>query len=75
MIEPILERVEAFSDGVAAAQRDKRWGYIGKNGKWKIGPKYLWVRSFRNGLALAGEAHGRGNNVDQSGRVVWKSSN
>lgn len=73
VIEPTFERVEAFSDGVAGAQRDKRWGYVGKDGKWKIEPKYLWVRPFRNGLAFAGEPHSRGDYVDQSGKVVWKS--
>lgn len=35
-----------FSDSL-----DKNWGFIDKNGNWKIPPRYSFTRSFENGYA------------------------
>ena len=47
-----------FSDGLAAAKKDVRWGYIDHDMKWVIEPQFTLARAFSEGLApvVAGDA-------------------
>ncbi|HEY9715746.1 MAG TPA: WG repeat-containing protein [Chroococcales cyanobacterium] len=60
-----------FSEGRAAVQIDKLWGYIDKTGKLVIPAKFTSCASFRNGLARAaiGEKWGF---IDMAGKFVIK---
>jgi hypothetical protein len=40
-----------FSDGLAAVQTDRGWGFINRNGDWAIQPQFYEARSFSNGFA------------------------
>lgn len=41
----------AFSDGRAVIQKDDLYGYIDKEGKLAIEPRFAWAKDFCNGLA------------------------
>ena len=71
-----------FNEGLAAASFRKQWGYIDKNGKWKITPKYAYAYPFSNGLApvLTEDSNlssGRAKlgYIDKNGDYIWKPSN
>jgi len=62
-----------FSEGLAAAKRNKHYGYIDRAGTWVISPRFAWVRPFHQGLAWVGEPGSRGAYIDTTGRVAWTS--
>lgn len=41
-----------FSEGVAAFERDKLWGYMDKSGSAVIAPRFPWAEKFSEGLAF-----------------------
>ncbi|MBX9938102.1 MAG: WG repeat-containing protein [Candidatus Obscuribacterales bacterium] len=43
--------VYPFSEGLAAAEKDGRFGYIDKSGRFVIKPQFKWAYSFREGRA------------------------
>ncbi len=45
------EYARSFSDGMLAAIRDKKWGFIGSDGSWVIPPQYDAVGDFSSGVA------------------------
>jgi hypothetical protein len=53
VIPPTFENADNFSDGLAAVQLNKAWGYIDKSGTMKIAPRYTVARQFQDGLAAA----------------------
>jgi hypothetical protein len=51
-IAPKFEAVVSFSEGLAAAKLEGRWGYIDPKGNWKIEPQYKAAYKFKQGQAL-----------------------
>lgn len=45
------EAVTVFSEGLAAARKDRKWGYINKQRQWVIQPRFSGAREFRDGRA------------------------
>ena len=41
-----------FSEGLAAVEQDRKWGFIDTTGNWFIGPQYVWADKFVDGIAL-----------------------
>jgi len=54
LAKPQFEHVDinGFSEGLAGVKKNGKWGYIGKDGKIKIEPRYDLVYSFSDGLAM-----------------------
>ncbi|MDR2920424.1 MAG: WG repeat-containing protein [Tannerella sp.] len=46
----VYSKLQHFSEGLAAAFIDGRWGYINKNDEWVIPPRYKLVHPFEDGL-------------------------
>lgn len=68
-----------FSEGLAVACRDGKFGYIDKTGKFVIEPVYMRAEPFRQGLAAvnpfpAPAAVGGRTFIDKSGKVVAPAS-
>src|SRR5262249_58974427 len=61
-----------FSDGLAVAWKDGKYGFIDKSGNWAIPPQYEIVGNFGEGLAnVKPDARRRcWQYVDKMGRVV-----
>jgi hypothetical protein len=80
VISHTLEDASYFSDGLAAAKKDGKWGYIDKTGKWVIEPQFdnqPW--GFRNGLAKITYKEGDSYNsperigyINKKGAYVWE---
>ena len=49
-----------------------KWGFIGRDGKMAVKPRYDYVAAFRNGLSQVHEGNYYGL-IDQSGRYVWRA--
>lgn len=45
-----------FSEGLAAAKKGGKWGYLNTKGEWEIAPQYDWATDFVNGQARVFEA-------------------
>lgn len=61
-----------FSDGLAAVQKDSRWGFLSKlTRKIAIEPTFEHAESFKNGLALVQE-NGKYGYINKSGAYVIK---
>src|SRR6266404_4997386 len=60
---------DGFSEGLTAAKKNSKWGYIDTSGRFAIEPQYEEAHAFSEGLAavLIGEKWGF---IDHSGRVV-----
>ena len=53
IIEPTFGNVSGFNRGLAAATLDgTNWGYIDKNGRWGIAPRFSEAGDFSQGLAI-----------------------
>ncbi|MCY4512246.1 MAG: WG repeat-containing protein [Bdellovibrionales bacterium] len=46
-----VQSIRDFSEGLAAAKREDKWGYIDKTPKWVLSPIYDKVGDFNEGLA------------------------
>jgi hypothetical protein len=68
----IYDRLNGFSDGVAAVCLNEKWGFIDKNGNQLIEPRYWQVRDFKDGIAqVALNTDGiRNGFIDKTGEVV-----
>jgi hypothetical protein len=53
IIQHIYTEAKPFSENLAAVQIAERWGFVDKNGEIEITPQFIWVGSFKNGLAPA----------------------
>jgi len=79
VIAPAYDDARGFSEGLAAAKRDGKWGYIDKTGSWVIEPDLEDARDFHQGLAAARDpqSHQWGY-VDKSGAwavaPAWKTA-
>lgn len=54
IITPIYDNARSFSGGLAAVQKDGKWGYIDTDGKTIIDFKYDSASSFRENKAIVG---------------------
>lgn len=43
VVEPKFDEINPFSDGIAEAKVDDKWGYINTKGHWVITPKKLYI--------------------------------
>jgi len=62
-----------FSNGLAVFRKDDLYGYIDRNGKIAIEPRFAWAKDFRNGLAAVQtrmEAGGKWGFINTSGNMV-----
>ena len=53
LIEPKIDYVDAFRDGIAKVVIDGKCGYIDKTGTWIIEPKFDDAKDFVDGVAFA----------------------
>lgn len=58
-----------FVDGLIPWQRSGRWGYVDRDGRWTVEPRFDAVQPFHGGLASVTEG-GRGRLIDTRGRTV-----
>ena len=64
-------KVQAFSDGLAPYySKDKKWGFIGIDGKVAIPAQYKAVGYFNNGIAWARSKKGKYGFIDKKGAWV-----
>ena len=59
ILEPQFEETRFLSEGLAAAKKDGKWGYINAKGIIKIPFIYDYVGDFSQGYAVTGGANGR----------------
>jgi hypothetical protein len=55
-IQHDAEDIRPFSDGLAAARKGDRWGYLDHSMKWVIEPAFHLAEEFSNGLAAVAMA-------------------
>jgi hypothetical protein len=70
---PEVEDARGFSEGLAPAERNGRWGFIDHTGAFAIAPEYEWAMEFSEGLAAVCVETGEGKLcgfVDRTGRMV-----
>lgn len=70
-IEPKYERVQSFSEGLAAVFANEHWGYVDTKGNVVIPLEYDSVLPFREGLAAVA-SEGYWGFINKSGDVVIK---
>lgn len=58
-----------FSEGLAAVNKNDKYGFIDTKGKVVIEPKYEWASSFSDGLAIV-SAEGLYGAIDKQGKTV-----
>ncbi|MDE4456079.1 WG repeat-containing protein [Psychrobacter sp. DAB_AL62B] len=58
-----------FSEGLAAVNKNDKYGFIGTKGKVVIEPQYEWASSFSDGLAIV-SAEGLYGAIDKQGKTV-----
>lgn len=63
------QRANLFSEGLAAVQMNKKWGYINTNGDLIIAPQFENARPFSEGLAAV-KTGGKYGYIDRTGQTV-----
>ena len=64
------QRVEPFSEGLAAASLGEEFGFIDIEGRWVVEPQFDQVESFKDGLAEVQRGDWFGL-IDRAGHFVW----
>ena len=73
-IQPQFDLALGFSEGLAAVQVGKKWGYIDTSGKMVIGLQDLsFAKPFHNGLARVGFGKTGWGYLGPTRREVWHS--
>jgi hypothetical protein len=72
-----FEAVEGFSEGMAAVRvqidGNHLWGYIDREGAWKIPPRFNYAFSFNDGLAGAAHIDRLGwDFIDNEGNIIFE---
>lgn len=70
-IEPKYERVQNFSEGLAAVYANDRWGYVDKKGNVVIPLQYDYALPFHEGLAAVA-SNGYWGFINKAGEVAIK---
>jgi len=63
------EKIEDFSEGLAAARLNAKWGFLDENGRVKIGMRYEAVHRFISGIAAA-KFGGKWGFIDKNGKTL-----
>ena len=66
-----FEEVGAWSAGLLAARRERRWGFVDGQGRWVVEPRFEALGAFSGTVAPAAEA-GRWGLIDREGRWAAK---
>lgn len=53
VVKKDVENPEAFSEGLAAAKKEGKLGFLDSKGEWAISPQFEASRDFKNGFAAA----------------------
>lgn len=69
VVQPTLDDVSSFSEGLAPAQRDGKWGFIDPTGNFVIAPQFDDASGFSEGLAPV-ELGDQWGFVDKTGAIV-----
>lgn len=71
VIPPIFKDADlsGFSEGAWAVQHEGAWGFIDRDGRWLVAPRYSEVKKFSDGLAAVCE-RGKWGFVDRQGELV-----
>lgn len=69
VVDYLYDDVKAFSEGLAAVNKNGKWGYIGETGNEIINCKYDGAFSFKEGVALVISNYGCGL-IDKDGSIV-----
>jgi hypothetical protein len=64
-----FQSARGFSEGLAAVEKDGKWGFIAPDGQFRVPPIFEEARSFDGGLAAARQ-HGRWGYVDHNGQWI-----
>jgi hypothetical protein len=72
-IPPKFDEARSFSDGLAQARLDDKWGYIDRSGDWIIKRKFDSEGPFVDGLAYIEPVDGKGwGYIDRRAHMVIK---
>jgi hypothetical protein len=71
MGDKIFERVRGFSEGLAPVRINGLWGYIDREGEWKIAPRFDNACSFSEGYAGV-SLNGYGGFINKEGDMVFE---
>lgn len=69
MSKPRRGEISSFSEGLAAAEQEGKWGYINFAGKWVLPPTYTSAEPFSNGHALVRKGS-KSLLIDRQGHVL-----
>lgn len=71
IIEPEFNNAGQFSEGLGPVMKDKKYGYINKNGKYVIQSQYLEARPFYENLAAVQiKDKNKFGFIDKTGKVI-----
>ncbi|TAE60595.1 MAG: hypothetical protein EAZ89_01360 [Bacteroidetes bacterium] len=70
LVPAIYDSVNSYSEGLAAAKKSGKWGYIDKGGKEVISFQYASAGSFQNGRAKVSSPGGDSRFIDKQGKPV-----
>ena len=73
ILAPAEHVIGTFSDGLAAIVKDNLYGYINKEGKVVIDPRFTWAKDFCTGLAAVQtkmDAGGKWGFINTAGDIV-----
>ena len=65
-----FEAAGSFSQDLAPAKQDGKWGYINTSGEWVVQPQYAAAASFSEGKAAVQDETGKWGYIDKIGAVV-----
>jgi len=65
-----FEAVDIFSEGLASAKKNKKWGFIDEKGKFVIPPKYDKIDYFRPSGVCAVQKNGKSGFINKKGEEI-----
>lgn len=75
LVEPQFTDMLEYSEGLAGAQKNDKWGFVDKTGKWVINPQFSQVTNFSEGMALVYDENDKPlGYINKKGTFVLKPS-
>lgn len=71
LIEPELDEIGNFENGVAIARRGERMGFLATDGRWRVAPRWDEVSPYSHGRAVV-KLDGKFGFIDESGAVIME---